>query len=133
MSRDPVVVHVGPYAEFLLREGPAGDPDKLQEALESGDLDHNLEYAEKVVVDGVEFARACYAPYFNGHSRPERKPPRQMQWSDDAGEGRVVDLTDVDVGEEVAWFERAYGDVLKLLAEGYGVPVRIRWGVVPSK
>src|SRR3954471_3095102 len=126
MSRDRVVVHVGPYAEFLLPEGPAGDPEKLEEALESGDLDHNLEYAEKVVVDGVEFDRACYAPYFSGYSRPERKPPRQMQWSEDAGEGRVVDLTDVDMGEEVAWFERAYGDVLELLAEGYGVPARIR-------
>lgn len=133
MSRDRVVVHVGPYAEFLLPEESVGNPDKLEEALESGDLNHNLEYAEKVVVDGVEFERACYAPYFSDYSRPELKPPRQMHWSDDDREGRVVELTDVDMVEEVAWFERVYGDVLKLLAEGYGVPARIRWGVVPAK
>src|SRR5262245_9556114 len=110
MSRDRVVVHVGPYADILLPEEQVGNTDKLAEALESGDLNHNLEYAENVLVDGVEFERACYAPYFSGYSRAELKPPRQMHWSDDAGDGRVVDLTDVDMDEEVAWFERAYGD-----------------------
>src|SRR4051812_12904174 len=104
MSRDRVIVHVGPYAEFLLTEESTGNPDKLEEALESGGLNHNLEYSEKVVVDGVELERGCHAPYFSGYSRPELRPPRQMHWSDEAGEGRVVDLTDVDMDKGVAWF-----------------------------
>jgi len=86
MSRDSVTVHVGPYAEFLVPERSAVNHDRLEEAWEAGSLNHNLEYAEKVVIDGVEFERACYAPYFSCYSPPELKPPRQMHWSDNAGE-----------------------------------------------
>jgi hypothetical protein len=42
-----------------------------------------------------------------------------------------VELTAAAIASEVEWFERAFAEVLQVIAEGYGEPVHVRWGVVP--
>lgn len=129
-----VIIHVGPYAELLAPEDQARDHDLLNQAIETGCLNHNLEQREKVTIGDKTFARACFAPYASEDSPPEHRPPRPLHWSgnywqQDVG---VVDLTEVDRAAEMAWFEQTHAEALRLLAQSYGVPVRIRWGVMPS-
>ncbi len=128
-----LTVHVGPYAEFLVPEGQAVNHQRLEEAQEMAEFNHNLETQERVVVNGVVCERACYAPYFGKYSKPELKPPRQMHWSGDVwvSDHGVQDLTEVSMADEIAWFARVHAVALKALEEGYGVAPRLRWGVLP--
>jgi len=130
----PITVHVGPYVEFLVPEGHSVNHDLLEVALESCGFNHNLEFAETIVSDGVKHGRDCFAPYYSRNSPDNHKPPRSMHFSDNSGEKQVsaLDLTRINVAEEIAWFERTYAAELKALAEGYGVPMHIRWGVMLS-
>jgi hypothetical protein len=125
-----VTVHVGPYAELLLPEERAHVAEALGEFMDS--VNHNLENPPTVEIDGEKLVRVCFAPFFSRYV--PLQPPRQMHWDGGGGpaNSNVVDLTDVNVADEVAWFEREFAEFLRAVADAYGQPARVRWGVVPS-
>jgi hypothetical protein len=104
-----VTIHVGPYAELFLPNERAHVPESLGEFMEQ--INHNLESPPTVEVGGQKLVRVCFAPFFSRYV--PLQPPRQMHW-------------------EVAWFEREFAEFLRAVADAYGQPARVRWGVVPS-
>ena len=116
-------VFIGPYAEFAV---PAGRRAEFPPEDEGGDflfwedLHCNLGMGDR--------HEDCYRFTPTGDG-PEGQARPMYAW----GKGVCLkdqDLTDLDRESEMAWLTSAYAEPLGVLAERFGTPPRIRWGVV---
>jgi len=124
-------VAVGPYAEFPVPEGRADE-------FPPEDEDGELLFEESLVSNWnryVEPRTDCYryvpdVDYLPPSSGwPINRPPsRQMLLS--SYEFLDQDLTELDRQAEMAWFAATFAEELQALAERFGSPPALRWGVV---
>jgi hypothetical protein len=130
MSRSSVTVHVGPYAEILLLREYVDRIEKMDGLLETWHMNHNFAW---VTIDGQEFGRDCFAPYFSEYNPIQ--PPRKMHWDDETSDRearRVVPVTGEMIEAEIEWFKQTYAAFLQVMADGCGQPLHVRWGIVTS-
>jgi hypothetical protein len=116
---------VGPYAVWLVPEGQKPEPpwDDEEEILWR---QHYLGSFPTVEQGSRRFERHCYMPR-------QRRPglPRAKMWAGGDGPGTEDhDLTEVSPQAEIEWFATAFESELRTLADYYGVPPTLRWGLV---
>jgi len=118
-------VAVGPYAEFPVPEGRADEfPPK--------DEDGDLLCEEFLVSNRNRYGKPrtdCYRYVPDDENLPpSRRPARQMLLT--SYDFLDQDLTDLGKQAELAWFAATFAEELRALAERFGGPPAIRWGVV---
>jgi hypothetical protein len=116
---------VGPYAFWLVPKGRKRKPP--------WDLEDEVLYQQRDLGDFPtvkqgrrHFERHCYMP------RQSRSgQPREDMWSGGEGPGTEDrDLTEVSPRAEIEWFAAAFAPELRALADYYGAPPTLRWGLV---
>jgi hypothetical protein len=130
-------VFVGPYAEWQspvivhMPEDEA-DPEGWSELLDGGALHWNISYDSavppQVTLRGKQVYQYCCMPRADRRGRPRdhillvlnanHQPHLAVNW---AG---------VDSEREVAWFSRAFSKELSKLAQLFGRPPKMSWGLV---
>jgi hypothetical protein len=142
--------HVGPFAEWRVRELPRRDKDLDLFVFETGPyvLSSTGGAEFRVTIEGVEYHRVVVFPYpLHGSSAPF---PRRMDFDGSAladqavieavgtriplgryfGAEVTLELAGVDPAAELAWFREVYQPHLERLDRHYAQPARISWGLV---
>jgi hypothetical protein len=130
-------VYLGPFAEWLVPEAKYEKAREKWQALihefqagEGGCLDFDQDsYMNEVVIGRKLFIRECWTAYLGLASTRSGPPPRSFHWdaTDDKG---VWEFSGFDIEQEKRWFQEAFAQQLKQLAEAYGAEPTIKWGVV---
>lgn len=121
-------LYVGPYARWLV-EGRVDD-EALRDLL--GGIDHALAtnawglagQPPEVRLNGTPYRCYCFMPDADRPGQPGRE-----LWFGGALH-RVEDWTDLGWKREVDWFAHAFARELGRLAEFFGSPASLRWGMV---
>jgi len=119
---------VGPYAEWLIPEGknhglpPSGkDGERLfQERL----MCYVEEPGQAFKVGPQDHYRYCYMP------DAPNDPGREVYFGGKPAWPPVLDLTKLDRQKEIDWFATAFAEEFKTLAQYFGGPPSLRWGIV---
>jgi hypothetical protein len=122
---------VGPYAEWLVRTSKRLPPflnSPLDQSLIEGMKLYWPDELPDVRRGGVRYHRYVFMPR---EARPEM-PSRPLYFSGKGGPDNIgiQDLTEVDTRGEIDWFLRAFREELQALAEHFGGPPSLRWGLV---
>jgi hypothetical protein len=118
---------VGPYARWLV--SVPVDGNALRQILDAGQALCTNAWSlsgqpPEVTVGGSEQLAYCFMPDVDRPGRPERE-----MWLGASLEA-VEDWSEVGRKEEMDWFAQAFADELRALADFFGQPPEVRWGLV---
>jgi hypothetical protein len=121
-------LYIGPHAQWLVKKRV--DHGALRALLEAN---NGALYSNALGLSGeppeVQVKRArrlCYC-FIPDTERPDQ--PRRQLWFTAVLEA-VEDLTEVERKVEMDWFASAFAGELQALADFFGEPATIRWGLV---
>jgi hypothetical protein len=128
-------IYIGPYAQWMV---PVGYHKKSQSPSSRamfeeirGQVPCLTDSSDPpVVVQGKkQFTLECWVASF--HRETRHLAPRQFSWSSSAPDLQITTFAGFDVEGELHWFRQTFDYSLEKLANYYGMPPAIHWGVVP--
>jgi hypothetical protein len=121
---------VGPYASWLVKVGK--HPEDLSETLFERLIETRILHWQTFMgeLPAVRRGRARYDRYTFMPQAERSGGPRGPRFFSDCDGADLLDLTDVNQRAEIDWFAEAFREELRVLAEYFGGPPELGWGLV---
>jgi hypothetical protein len=129
-------LYIGPYAEWLVpaakHQGGEWNRSTLDNLVEKGGLCYRANMGEIPTLQKGHslFYHYTFRPRGERAGNESTRPNRRMLFDGDGVAGfDMQDLTEVNSQEEINWFAESFREELRSLADHFGEPAALRWGV----